>query len=111
MGCGPAITGFRGAGRGVGLSPKGSRPKGSRVTDIGFVSGSPETDLQPQWSTFLVRASFSSPKGAALWTVDWQFQKEWIPWNLYRKQWAMAGWLAGWQPIVYSKTAAQLTRV
>ena len=61
-----------------------SNPKGleSRVTDMGFVSGSPETDLQPQWSTFLVRTTFLSPKGAVLWTVDWQFQNEWIPCNL-----------------------------
>ena len=44
--------------------PKGLEPKGSRVTDMGFVSGSPETALQPQLSTFLVRTSFLSPKGA-----------------------------------------------
>ena len=56
-----------------GLDPKGLEPKGSRVTDMGFVSGSPETVLQPRWSTFLVRTSFLSPKGAGLWTVDWQF--------------------------------------
>ena len=70
-----------------GLDPKGLEPKGSRVTDMGFVSGSPETVLLPRWSTFLVHTSFLSPKGAGLWTVDWQFQKEWIP--IYRKQWAM----------------------
>ena len=65
-----------------GLDPKGLEPKGSRVADMGFVTGSPETVLQPRWSTFLVRTSFLSPKGAGLWTVDWQFQKEWIPRNL-----------------------------
>ena len=60
----------------------------SRVTDMGFVSGSPETGLQPQRSTFLVRTSFLSPKGAGLWTVDWQFQREHFP-HSHRKQWAM----------------------
>ena len=65
--------------------PKGLEPKGSRVTDMGFVSGSPETVLQPRWSTFLVRTSFLSPKGAGLWTVDWQFQKSGFP-AIYRKQ-------------------------
>ena len=58
-----------------GFDPKGLEPKGSRVTDMGFVSGSPETVLLPRWSTFLVHTSFLSPKGAGLWTVDWQFQK------------------------------------
>ena len=62
-----------------GLDPKGLEPKGSRVTNMGFVSGSPETGLQPRWSTFLVCTSFLSPKGAGLWTVDWQFQKEGFP--------------------------------
>ena len=62
-----------------GLDPKGLEPKGSRVTHMGFMSGSPETVLQPQWSMFLVCTSFLSPKGAGLWTVDWQFQKSGFP--------------------------------
>ena len=56
-----------------------SNPKGLELRDMGFVSGSPETVLLPRWSTFLVQTSFLSPKGAGLWTVDWQFQKSGFP--------------------------------
>ena len=31
-----------------GLEPKGLEPKGSQATNVGFVSGLPETGLQPQ---------------------------------------------------------------